>query len=77
MTSSKFELPALLGGKKTIKNFTPYNSIGKEELQIASKVLKSGKLSSFIAGKNKNFYGGVYVNKFENYLKNFMALNLR
>ena len=72
MISSKLELPALLGGEKTInKNFSPYNSIGKEEIKIASKIVKSGKLSSFIAGKNKNFFGGVYVNKFENYLKNF------
>ena len=46
MISSKLELPALLGGEKSInKNFSPYNSIGKEEIKIASKIVKSGKLS--------------------------------
>ena len=76
MTSSKFELPALLGGKKTIKNFTPYNSIKKRNFRLHQR-FKIRKIIKFHCRKNKNFYGGVYVNKFENYLKIFMALNLR
>ena len=48
-----------------------YNSIGKEELKAASKVISSGKLSEFVAGKSNNFLGGKNINKFENYLKSF------
>lgn len=63
---------AFYGGSKLIKkNFKNYNSIGKEELIAASKVIKSGKLSAFIAGDGKNSQGGHYVNKFENYLARF------
>jgi perosamine synthetase len=63
---------AFYGGAKLIKKkFKKYNSIGKEELIIATKVIKSGKLSSFIAGDGKNSRGGYYVNKFENYLARF------
>jgi dTDP-4-amino-4,6-dideoxygalactose transaminase len=63
---------AFYGGSKIIKNnFKNYNSIGKEEFIAASKVIKSGKLSAFIAGDGKNSQGGYYVNKFENYLARF------
>lgn len=63
---------AFYGGPKLIKkNFKKYNSIGKEELAAATTVIKSGKLSSFIAGDGKNSQGGYYVNKFENYLAKF------
>ncbi len=71
---------ALFGGDKIIKyKFKSHQSIGKEELKAAIRVIKSGNLSSFVAGQNrrnyyggkKNFYGGKYVIKFENYLKNF------
>ena len=41
-----------------MKKFKKYNSIGKEELIAANKVLKSGKLSEYIAKNNKFFYGG-------------------
>ena len=71
---------ALFGGSKVIKyKFKPHQPIGKEELKAATRVIKSGNLSSFVAGQNKrsyyggkkNFYGGKYTLKFENYLKNF------
>ena len=40
---------ALFGGEKTIqKPFTRYNPIGIEEVEAATAVLKSGKLSPFI-----------------------------
>ena len=42
-----------------------YNSIGKEELNSAVKVLKSGILSDFVGTSGKNFDGGKYVRKFE------------
>ena len=60
---------AFLGGKKLInKKFLSYNSIGKEELKAAQQVLKKKELSSFLAG---NLEGGLFVKKFENYLKKF------
>lgn len=63
---------ALYGGPKVIKKkFKKYNSIGKEELIAATKVVKSGKLSSFIAGDGEYSQGGYYINKFENYLAKF------
>jgi len=50
-------------------NFKRYNSIGKEEIKEANKVLRSGKLSEYVAKKGKSFFGGRYINKFENYIK--------
>lgn len=52
-------------------NLKKYNSVGREELNAAKKVISSGKLSEFIAGNTEKFYGGPYVKKFENYLKKF------
>ena len=48
-----------------------YNSIGIEELNAAKKVVSSGKLSEFVAGNTKDFFGGSNIKKFENYLKKF------
>ena len=57
---------ALFGGHKLItKRFKRYNSIGIKEISAANKVLRTGILSDFIAGKNKNFLGGIKVNQFE------------
>ena len=47
--------------------FKKYNSIGKEELKAAIKVMKSGNLSGYVADKSNQFYGGKHVNSFENY----------
>ncbi len=70
-----FLKPALLGGRKTItKKFELYNSIGQEEVKIANKVIKSGILSGFKASKGKKFYGGFFVKKFEDNLKNFYGV---
>ena len=58
---------ALFGGKKIItKKFQNYNSIGKQELEAAIRVVKSGKLSSFLGTYSKDFYGGKKVLEFEN-----------
>jgi len=52
--------------KKIINNkFKRYNSIGKEEIGAAIKVLKTGILSDFIAGNNPQFFGGSKVKEFE------------
>lgn len=72
MNKKPENLPALYGGKSVINyKLKKYNSIGKEELIAASKVIKSGNLSGFVAGESKDFYGGPYVKKFEKYLEKF------
>ena len=45
--------------------FKKYNSIGKQELHSAIKVIKSGILSQFVGSAGKSFYGGPMVKKFE------------
>ena len=66
---------ALYGGKKTIsKSFKRYNSIGKEEILAANKVLKKGILSDFIAGKNSKFLGGLKVREFEIYCAKYFKV---
>ena len=47
------------------KSFEPYNPIGREEVEAASKVLKTGILSDFIAKGGEHFLGGKYVKEFE------------
>tara|TARA_B100000767_G_C19760269_1_gene534845 strand:+ start:730 stop:2007 length:1278 start_codon:yes stop_codon:yes gene_type:complete len=60
------------GGKKAItKKFARYNSIGKEELIAASKVIKTGVLSDFVGANTDAFYGGKYVKKFERRCEKF------
>lgn len=49
----------------------PYNSFGKKEENAALKVIKSKKLSDFLARYGKNFKGGKNVLKFENECKKF------
>jgi len=66
---------ALLGGRRVISyKFKKYNSLGKEEAKAASKVVKSGILSGFIATKSKEFYGGKYVKKFETKCSKFFKV---
>ncbi len=47
------------------RKFKKYNPIGKNEIRAANKVLKSGILSSFVASKGKDFFGGKKVKEFE------------
>lgn len=54
-----------------MKNFKKMITIGKEEFNSASKVIKSGQLSFFLGEKNKDFYGGYNVQKFEKEIKKF------
>ena len=66
---------ALFGGPKVIKKtFKRYNSIGKEEILAANKVLKKGVLSDFIAGKNSKFLGGSKVREFERYCAKYFKV---
>lgn len=48
-----------------------FNTIGKEELKAASKVIRSGILSDFFAKEGDNFLGGKYVKKFETECKKY------
>ena len=66
---------AIHGGNKTITySFKPYNSISIEELNAAETVIKSGILSKYLGTWSDEFYGGVYVNKFENYCKDYFKV---
>ncbi len=54
-----------------MKKFKKMITIGKEELNVASKVIKSGQLSYFLGERNKDFFGGKNVKKFEKNIENF------
>ena len=57
---------AILGGKKTInKTFKPYNTIGQEEIDSVTEVMKTGVLSKFLGCWDPDFYGGPKVQEFE------------
>lgn len=56
------------------RNFVRRNSIGLEERRAASKVIKRGILSDFLAADIKKFNGGFYVLKFEKKLKSFFKV---
>ena len=57
---------AINGGPKTIiKPFRRYNSIGKEEVEAAKRVIESGVLSQFVGCWDPDFYGGPKVQEFE------------
>ena len=63
---SKSKVLAINGGPKTIKQtFSVYNTMGPEEVEAASEVLKSGVLSDFVGAPGKNFLGGRNVKAFE------------
>ena len=58
--------------KKIINyKFKLNNTIAKEEISSAIKVLKSGKLSGFLGSKGEGFLGGKYVRRFEKKVENF------
>ena len=57
---------AILGGQKIInKSFKKYNSIGKEEIDAAQKVIETGVLSQFVGADDDDFLGGPKVKEFE------------
>jgi dTDP-4-amino-4,6-dideoxygalactose transaminase len=69
MTTKQVQL-AINGGVKTINmNFSPYNTIGTEEVEAASAVVRSGVLSDFVGAPGENFLGGYYVKSFESDFK--------
>ena len=57
---------AINGGNKVrTKPFEAYNTIGKEEEEATLRVLRSGKLSTFLGTWHDDFYGGVEVRALE------------
>ena len=57
---------AINGGEKLrTKPFPAYNTIGKEEEEAVLRVLRSGKLSTYLGAWHEDFYGGVEVKAFE------------
>lgn len=64
---------AILGGKPVFdKAFEPYNSIGSEEINAVTAVMKTGCLSKFLGAFSEDFYGGPLVRQFEeNWSKKF------
>ena len=58
---------AINGGEKLrTKPFPAYNTIGKEEEEAVLRVLRSGKLSTYLGAWHEDFYGGTEVKAFEN-----------
>ena len=65
-STSTGERLALHGGQKTITTpISRYNSIGKEEMEAATRVIQSGVLSQFLGCWDPDFYGGPNVQAFE------------
>lgn len=67
---------ALLGGDKVIVDpFVRHNPIGSEELEAATQVIQSGRLSPFLGawvtdGEFGSFFGGPRVQEFESAIAN-------
>lgn len=66
---------ALFGGTRTITApFRRYNSIGKEEVDAARKVVESGVLSQFLGCWDPDFYGGPKVREFERMCEGYFGV---
>lgn len=61
---------------KQFKNhrFKRYNSIGKEELDSATKVISSGVLSSFVGSWSPSFHGGEQVQALEQEMQEYFGV---
>lgn len=64
---------ALLGGQPVFNKPLPFKkTFGKEELAVATKVIKSGVLSDFVGSVGEKFLGGKWVKELESaYCKKF------
>ena len=61
---------AINGGKPVLKkplDFFPPSPMDNREQKAVLRVLKSGRLSGFVAGYNEHFLGGVEVKRLENF----------
>ena len=68
---------AIYGGFPTIKcEFPKFNTFDDKEILVASKVLETGNLSSYLGAPGDKFYGGEQVLGFENeFAKEFRVKN--
>ena len=57
-----------------MRNFKKYNTIHKEELNAAIKVIKSGNLSNFLGEYSRDFYGGPKVREFERRCRSYFKV---
>jgi perosamine synthetase len=65
---------ALLGGRAVLSQpLQEPNNIGDEEIEEAIKVLKTGRLSCFVAKYNDEFFGGPWVRKLEDEFKDYFG----
>jgi|SaaInlStandDraft_6_1057023.scaffolds.fasta_scaffold04618_2 perosamine synthetase len=61
------EKPAILGGEpEFFKKLPVYNTIGKQEIDAAVSVMKSGVLSGYVANSGEEFFGGDVIVALEN-----------
>ena len=66
---------AIKGGKKfRTKPFPAYNTIGVEEEEATLRVLRSGKLSSYLGTWHDDFYGGTEVQALERAWEKFFKV---
>ncbi len=66
---------AIYGGNPVIKKkFPAYNTIGKEEINAANKVLESGKLSGFLGSRGNGFEGGEQVRNLEKEVSEYFEI---
>lgn len=66
---------AINGGEKVrSKPFPAYNTIGKEEEEAVIRVLRSGKLSTFLGTWHKDFFGGDEVRALEEEWADFFGV---
>ena len=67
---------AILGGNPLLKEpLQEPNYIGREEIKEATKVLKTGRLSCFVAKYNSEFLGGPSVKNMEEKFKDYFGAN--
>ncbi len=57
-----------------MRKFKKYNPIDHKELKAATKVIKSGNLSSFLGEYSKDFFGGPKVREFEKKCRSFFKI---
>jgi dTDP-4-amino-4,6-dideoxygalactose transaminase len=63
---------ALFGGSPVIaKAMSPFQSMGEDEIQAASEVIRSGVLSAYIGASGPGFMGGERVRQFEQDVSEF------
>lgn len=70
----KFQLAINSGPPVINYKFKKYNPIGSREKRAAIKVIESGVLSDFLGSNGNKFYGGKYVKKFEDKIKEFFQV---